>query len=238
VPPGRLRAVEARRHVGARFICLEGPDGAGKSRAVKALADHLREGGRSVTVTREPGGTRLGELVRGILLDSGPTERGPQADAMLFSAARSQLVHEVIRPALARGEIVISDRFAPSTLAYQGYGSGLDLEMLHELEAFATAGVRPDLVILLDVPVSVGLARRSRGEPAQVTRFEDPARHDEGFHERVRQGYLAMARTDPDRWRVLDADRPVRLVEGDLLDLVDRELASNEPKPSLPRIRA
>jgi dTMP kinase len=157
-----------------------------------------------VTLTREPGGTRLGEQVRAILLDPSDVTRGPVADALLFSAARAQLLAEVIRPALERGDIVVCDRYATSTLAYQGYGSGLDREALRSLQAWVTGGLQPDLVVVLDVPVEVGLARRDIGRSEEMTRFEDGARHDRAFHERVRAGYHEMAAADPRRWIVVD----------------------------------
>lgn len=187
-----------------RFIVLEGPDGAGKSLQATRLAEQLRADAHVVTLTREPGGTRLGEQVRQILLDPGPVPRGPVADALLFNAARSQLVPEVIRPALERGELVICDRYATSTMAYQGYGSGVDRDVLATIEAWVTGGLRPDLVLVFDVPVEVGLARRDAGVAAEMTRFEDSGRHDLEFHQRVRHGYLQMAAADPERWVVLD----------------------------------
>lgn len=188
---------------------FEGPDGAGKSLQATRLAEQLRAEGHAVTHTREPGGTRLGEQVRQVLLDPGPVPRGPVADALLFNAARSQLVPEVIRPALERGEVVVCDRYATSTMAYQGYGSGVDRDLLAAIEAWVTGGLRPDLVLVFDVPVEVGLARRNAGVATELTRFEDSARHDLGFHQRVREGYLKMAADDPARWVVLDgADTP------------------------------
>lgn len=220
-----------------RFLVLEGPDGAGKSRAAAQLAQHLRDGGHAVTLTREPGGTRLGEQIRALLLDTGSVLRSPAADALLFNAARAQLVAEVIRPALARGELVISDRFAPSTLAYQGYGSGVDLADLRMLETVAVGATRPDLVLLLDVPVSTGLARRAGGDPAEVTRFEDTARHDVAFHARVRDGFLSLAKADPERWRVLDGSRSPDSVDAEMADLVDRFLANGEPIGVLARMQ-
>lgn len=216
------------------FIVVEGPDGAGKSEQAARLAERLRDQGRAITLTREPGGTRLGEQVRAILLDPGPVQRGPIADALLFNAARSQLVPEVIRPALARGEIVVCDRYATSTLAYQGYGSGVDRAMLGTIGDWVTAGLEPDLVLLFDVPVEVGLARRDAGRAAELTRFEDSERHDLAFHERVRRGYLELAAADPERWVVLDAQGTPddvaaevgRIVDAFLLQSGDHDAAS------------
>jgi len=203
------------------FIVLEGPDGAGKSVQATRLAHRLREHGRPVTLTREPGGTRLGEQVRAILLDPGEVARGPMADALLFNAARSQLVPEVIRPALERGEIVICDRFATSTMAYQGYGSGVDRGLLAAMETWVTGGLEPDLVLLLDVAVKIGLARRDAGRADEQTRFEDDSRHDFAFHERVRRGYRKMASSDPDRWVVLDGAADADSVAGAIERAVD-----------------
>ena len=187
-----------------RFIVLEGPDGAGKSVQAARLAEHLRQLDYPVTFTREPGGTPLGEQVRAIVLDPSDLRRGPLADALLFNAARSQHVSDIIVPALERGDVVICDRYATSTMAYQGYGSGLDRTQLEIVQTFATGGLRPNLVILVDVPVETGLARRSAGDAAELTRFEDAGRHDLAFHQRVRDGYLAMAAQDPSRWVVVD----------------------------------
>jgi len=206
-----MNAVKARR---GHFIVLEGPDGAGKSVQARRLAGRLEERGRAVTLTREPGGTRLGEQVREVLLDPGPVPRGPAADALLFNAARSQLVAEVLGPALERGDIVICDRYATSTMAYQGYGSGVDRDVLATIEAWVSGGLRPDLVVLLDVPVKVGLARRDGGKPAELTRFEDGDRHDLDFHERVRRGYQLMAAAEPERWVVIDGSGTVGAVAG------------------------
>lgn len=226
---------------GGVFITIEGPDGAGKSSQADRLVARLRAGGRAVTQVREPGGTPLAEAVR--VLVNGPADHDPWSSALLFNAARAQLVRRVIGPALARGEVVIGDRHADSTLAYQGYGSGLDLDGLRRLDAFATGDVAPDLTILLDLPVEVGLVRRVEGAASGHTRWEDPAQHDRAFHERVRQGYLAMARAQPARWRVVDADRPPDAVASDVGALVDAwlgsfgETARIEPSGAAVRIR-
>lgn len=204
-----------------RFIVLEGPDGAGKSVQATRLAEWLRQRGRTVTLTREPGGTRLGEQVRAILLDPGDVSRGPTADALLFNAARSQLVPEVIRPALVRGDIVVCDRFATSTMAYQGYGSGVDRDLLAAIQSWVTGGLEPDLVLLLDVPVEVGLTRRGAGTVEEQTRFEDRSRHDLAFHERVRAGYRRMAADDPVRWVVVDGSADADTVAAAVTRAVD-----------------
>lgn len=208
-----------------RFVVFEGPDGAGKSVQARTLAERLRARGVPVTYSREPGGTPLGEQVRRILLDPADVPRGPVADALLFNAARSQLVADVIRPALECGEHVILDRYATSTMAYQGHGSGVDRTALAAIQALATDGLLPDLVILLDVPVAVGLARRDAGRADELTRFEDAARHDLAFHERVRAGYLEMAAADPGRWVVLDGAASPTAVARAVDEVVDALLS-------------
>ncbi len=221
-----------------RFIALEGPDGAGKSVQASRLADRLRAAGHVVTLTREPGGTPLGERIRDVLLMGDDAPRTPQSDALLFNAARSQLVRDVIAPALARDETVICDRFADSTVAYQGYGSGVDHGSLRQLERLATGGLRPDLIVLLDVPVAVGLARRARGAPSELTRFERSSQHDMVFHERVRQGYLEMAASDPQRWCVIDAGTDPAAVADQIAQHLQEDLHPSEPSASPLRIRS
>ncbi len=189
------------------FITLEGPDGAGKSSQQRLLVDRLAATGREVVATREPGGTELGERIRGILLETA-TVRDPIVDALLFNAARRALVDEVIRPALARAAVVVCDRFADSTLAYQGYGAGVPIADLESLADVATAGLRPTRTVLLDLDVDDGLARRRGGPQAELTRFETSDEHDREFHERVRNGFLALAAADPGRWRIVDASGP------------------------------
>ena len=219
-----------------RFIALEGPDGAGKSVQAARLVESLRADGVAVTFTREPGGTRLGEQVRAIVLDPGPTARCGEADALLFHAARAQNVRDVIRPALARGEVVVTDRFLWSSRAYQGYGSGVPLELLDGLEQLSVGETVPELVLLVDVPARVGLERRERGATEEQTRFEDETRHDGAFHERVRNGYLEMAAADPGRWRVVDGDRPIEAITPDVLAIARAFLAGSEPNAGLVRM--
>lgn len=194
------------------FIVLEGPDGSGKSVQARALVEHLRGRGLAVTQSREPGGTAMGEQVRRIVNDPGPTPRGPKADVMLYTAARAQHVDEVIEPALQRGEVVVCDRYYTSTMAYQGYGSGMDLELLKRIQAWATGGLDPDLVVLLDVSPQTGLDRRAAGDADELTRWEDESRFDLAFHTRVREGYLEMAAADPERWVVVDGGGAVEVV--------------------------
>lgn len=204
-----------------RFICLEGPDGCGKTSQATRLAGALATAGVPVRLVREPGGTATGERVRAILLDRSPGSIANDArtDALLFYAARAQLVAEVIRPALARGEIVVAARFADSTLAYQGYGSGLPLDELLPVERLAIGGIRPDLTVVLDLAPEAGLARKSAEE---TTRFE--ADFDLAFHARVRAGYLALVAADPDRYAVVDAGRPEDVVFGEVLATVAARL--------------
>lgn len=219
------------------FVVLEGPDGAGKTRAAGRLAQHLRASGRAVTLTREPGGTPLGEQIREILLHGAAVPRSAAAEALLFNAARRQLVLDVIRPAIERGDLVVSDRFSGSTLAYQGYGAGVDLAALRSMEAVAVGDTRADLVLLIDAPVEVGLGRRLAGDPTQLTRYEDAAHFDLGFHERVRQGYLALAAAEPQRWRIIDGSLSLEAVDAHIERLVDEFLASGEPPRVLARMQ-
>jgi dTMP kinase len=209
---------------GGLFITLEGPDGAGKSTQAVRLAEALRAQGHSVVLLREPGGTTVGEAIRSLLLANAPVAHNPTADAILFNAARAQLVPEVIRPSLARGDVVVCDRFADSTLAYQGYGSGLDLDWLDRLNRWATGNLVPDLTLLLDLTVEEGLRRRATGPSGEQTRFERDGEYDRGFHERVRDGYRALAASEPERWRTVDASRPPAAVASAILDHVARLL--------------
>lgn len=188
-----------------KFISFEGPEGGGKSTHAAALADALRAEGKTVLVTREPGGTRLAELIRGLVreeLDDPPVTR---AEVLLFLAARAQVVANVIKPALARGEWVLCDRFSDSTFAYQGYGRGIDVQLLKELNEFATEGLVPDLTILLDVPPEVSRARIAERQRATSTSADRIEAAGEAFHKRLREGFLALAKAEPERFAVIDS---------------------------------
>jgi dTMP kinase len=188
------------------FITLEGPDGAGKSSQATLLAEHIRALGKIVVLTREPGGTRVGEGVRNVLLDLEGEGHTAVSDALLYNAARHHSVIEVIRPALERGDIVISDRYADSTLAYQGYGGGAPLAELGAIQRLTTGGLMPDRTVLIDVSVEAGLSRRHSGPAEGLNRFETSILHGADFHQRVRDGYLQMAAGDPGRWRVVNGE--------------------------------
>jgi dTMP kinase len=182
------------------FITIEGPDGSGKSSLLGRLSAALRDAGCDVVATREPGSTPFGELMRRMVLDPDPPiDRTGRADALLFAASRAQHVDEVIRPALARGAVVVCDRYADSSLAYQGAGSGVPMDELRQVQHFATGGLTPDLTILLDLPVELGLRRKA----AEITRFE--AYQDTAYHDRVRAAFLAFANAEPGRFAIVDA---------------------------------
>lgn len=196
-----------------RFIVLEGGDGAGKSSVQRELAARLVAGGAGVVVTREPGGTPLGERVREIVL-ARDAVGDPLAELLLFEAARAQLVSSVIRPALERGTTVLCDRFAASSVAYQAYGRGLSRALVEQANALATGGLEPDVVLLLDLPVEVALSRRAAGGASDHFDAETVM-----FHQRVRAGFLELARESRATWRVLDASAP-------LADVVDAAYAA------------
>ena len=196
------------------FVVFEGGEAAGKSTQTRLIAAYLVRHGYKVTRVTEPGSTPLGIRVRR-LVKYGSMVISPMAETMLFLAARTQLVTEVISPALARGDAVVSDRFADSTLAYQGYGRGLDVANLRRLNAIATGGIVPDLTVLLDIPVEASIKRRS---PRVTDRFEaelsdtEHGSSNRNFHEDVRQGFLSLAGQNPNKWLVVDATLPLREV--------------------------
>jgi dTMP kinase len=199
------------------FLTLEGPEGSGKSTQIPFLAATLKSAGYDVSPTREPGGTKVAESIRALLLSG--TANEPilaETEALLVLAARSQHVAHVIRPALARGSIVLCDRFAHSTFAYQGFGRGVSLSWLQTANRAATGNLMPDLTLLLDIPTASGLARRrqARGTPNRLDR------ESVRFHERVRRGFLTLASRTPRRIKVINADRPVDVVRAEIEALV------------------
>ncbi len=204
------------------FLSFEGGEAAGKSVQTARLAESLGTGGREVLLTREPGGTPIAERIRDVLLHAREVDLTPEAQALLFSAARSQHTRDVIRPALAAGKIVIADRYFDSTLAYQGYGLGADLEGLRAMTRFAVGSLVPQRTFLIDVPVAVTLARlAARSGAARWDRFHGD---DRAFYERVRDGYLRLAAAEPGRFVVVDGDRPEEMVAADIRRQVDQLL--------------
>jgi dTMP kinase len=204
----------------SHFITIEGPEGGGKSSQAEQLVEHLLELGYDVYHSREPGGTSIGEQIRGVLFALDNTSMHPRTEFLLFSAARAQHVNEVIRPQLAKGRVVICDRFYDASLAYQGYGHELDLEKLKTITRFATGGLTPNLTLLLDLPVEEGLKRREQdGDWNRLDAYEV------AFHHRVRDGYLAMAASEPERWVIIDARQPFDEVQGAIRRVVDARLS-------------
>lgn len=205
------------------FITFEGPEGSGKSTQARLLYERLQALGYPTILTREPGGTRIGEMIRRILVDLRHTEMAPNTETLLFSAARAQLVSELIRPYLETGGIVVCDRYADSTFAYQGFGLGRDLEELRAITAVATGGLMPALTIYLDLPVEEGLARKRQNQPAYTPAPQPNGTgaeagqpewnrldaRDLAYHQRVSAGFQELIRRDPDRWRVFDARLPI-----------------------------
>jgi dTMP kinase len=181
------------------FITFEGGEGCGKSYQARVLFNKLNKLAIPVVLTHEPGGTPVGERITRLLKWANEADISPLTELLLFNASRAQLVEKIIKPALKKGEIVISDRFTDSTVAYQGYGRGLDLELIRAANKTATSGLKPDLTILLDIPVEEGLARKSKQKP---DRF-----HQENlaFHNRIRKGFLKLSSEEPQRWLVIDA---------------------------------
>lgn len=208
------------------FITFEGPDGSGKTTQARLLVEHLQAREHAVIYTREPGGTEISEQIRQVILSTRNKAMQREAEVLLFSAARAQIVAELIRPALAAGKIIICDRYADSTMAYQGYGLGLDLDALRAITRFATGGLVPDLTFYVDVPAEIGLARRHRGETNRLDQ------KDVAYHARVRDGYLALAKAEPQRFVVVDGTRTIDAVQQEIRARMLQELnmATNVPR--------
>jgi dTMP kinase len=205
------------------FITLEGPEGSGKSTQAVLLAQFLAENGFSVVSTREPGGTNIGDQIRGVLHDVANEEMESETEFLLYSSSRAQLVREVIRPALLENKVVLCDRYADSSIAYQGYGRGLDLDTLLAVTEFATGGLVPDLTLLLDIDVEQGLSRRIDGDD-EMNRLD---LQEIAFHQRVRDGYHQLAAAGPERWVLVDAGRRPEEIQRDLRRIVLERLGES-----------
>ena len=201
------------------FITLEGPEGSGKTSHLPHLVAYLREQGYTVFPTREPGGTSIGEQIREVLHSLKNTEMNPRTETLLYQAARAQFVEEVIKLRLEADEVVISDRYADSTLAYQGYGHQQDLPHIRALINYATGGLLPEMTILLDLDVEIGLARKTNAD--EWNRLDA---YTVEFHQRVRQGYLALAKAEPKRWEVVDASKRWDEVQANLKKIILEKL--------------
>ena len=203
------------------FVTLEGPEGGGKSTQAQRLTDHLKNRGQDVLFTREPGGTEIGDQIRRIIMSLENKSMSPEAEFLLFSASRAQVVRELIRPHLERGGVVVCDRFYDSSLAYQGYGHELDLELLQTITGFITGGLVPDLTLLLDLTSELGLERRK-----QDGRWNRLDGYDLAFHARVRAGYLQLADAEPERWVRIDAAQTEDEIQSQIRAAVDLRITS------------
>jgi dTMP kinase len=207
------------------FITFEGPDGSGKSTQIQLLSEALTAAGYDVLTVREPGGTPISEQIRDVVHSLRNREMSDRAECLLYNAARAQLVDQLIAPHLRpRGGIVLSDRYADSTLAYQGYGRGLDLSAVRSVIAFATNNLKPDVTFYLDLEVEEGIERRKRGG-GEWNRLDDQALE---FHRRVRAGYLQMVSEEPDRWVCIDAARAVEVIQADIVTKVWQRLKEGQ----------
>src|SRR5688572_8779673 len=206
------------------FITLEGPEGSGKTSHIPPLVEYLREKGYVVFPTREPGGTSIGEQIREVIHDLKNEEMHPRTETLLYQAARAQIVEQVIKPRLADNEIVISDRYYDSTIAYQGYGHQQNIEHVRSLVKYATGGLDPDLTILLDVDVEVGL-KRKKENGLEWNRMDA---HEVAFYQRVRNGYLEMVKAEPGRWITLDAGKNWDDVQKELRDQILKAISAGK----------
>ncbi len=209
------------------FITFEGPDGSGKTTQIRLLCACLEAKGYPVYLTREPGGTAIGDRIRELLHNPANAEMQATTEILLYSASRAQLVAETIHPILAAGQTVLCDRYAESTLAYQGYGRQLDLQVLRIITTFATGGLRPDLIVYFDFPVEEGLRRKRRAYETENTEWNRLDQESIEFHQRVRQGYLRLAEEEPARWLIVDASQPVEAIQQAIRRAVLSRLAAN-----------
>lgn len=207
------------------FITIEGPEGSGKSTQARRLAEFLRAqlGEERIVLTREPGGTEIGEQIRDVIHSLRNQDMAPATEFLLYNAARAQIVAQVIRPALAQGKLVLCDRYADSTIAYQGFGRQLDMQMVRDVIRYATGGLKPDLTFYIDIDVEQGLARRKQGHARgeELNRMDVQARE---FYERVRNGYETLRLEEPARWLVVDGARAIETVQADLRALLAQRL--------------
>ncbi len=207
------------------FITFEGVEGCGKTTQMELLKAFFEKMGKEVLTVREPGGTLIGEKVRAILLNSGEEPIDPWAELFMYEACRAQLVKNIIRPALQAKKTVICDRFTDSTLAYQGFGRGLEIKAIKEINRLATGDLMPDITFLIDCDIEVGLKRAlSRIKEkmgAKEDRFE---REDLAFHRRVRHGYLSIAKKEPERVKVINADRDIPSIHKEICDIINKRL--------------
>lgn len=208
-----------------KFITLEGPEGSGKTTQASLLVERLKKLGREVLYAREPGGTPTGEAIRQILqYDKAGEPICPETEVLLFAASRAQLVRHVIIPALNRGTIVICDRFADSTTAYQGYGRGFPIDQMLAINQFAIDGAVPDVTLLLDVEVTLGFQRIAQRHKTSSSTWDRIEREEKAFHEKVRNGYLELSQRWPERFRVIDARGDTQDVERDIWRIVENVL--------------
>ena len=211
------------------FITFEGIEGCGKTTQIKLLGDFLRSNGFPCVITREPGGTGIGEKIREILLSPQNSEMDHVTELLLYMASRAQHIEEVIRPSLAKKKVVLCDRFSDATIAYQGYGRGFDLQWLRKLDKLAASGLRPDTTILLDCPVEIGLARAmervsTQGSQTTADRLE---REDISFHRRVREGYLEIAGDEDVRVVVVDGAKQIDIVHEDICKIMSSKMTGS-----------
>ena len=207
------------------FITFEGPDGSGKSTQIELVADFLRRKGYDVYCTREPGGSAIGDQIRDVLHDVKNTEMSSRTEILLYSASRAQLVEQIILPRLAQGDVVLCDRYADSTYAYQGYGRQLDFATLRTITEFATQNLKPDLTIYLDLEVETGLQRKVEANAAGEGEWNRMDQLKIDFHQRVRSGYLEMAKNEPDRWLVVNASGTIEDINRSICDRLEKVLA-------------